>query len=120
MSLAAKLTIKMRLLVRTEIGEDSWGHPLVDEDATIEFAGYFYQYGTEDSDRSGNVTTETGKIIMFPNDRTIEPLSWQAIEFDLLGKVQRWEIIGKPEPKFSMARNGTLHHWECLVSRAAA
>jgi hypothetical protein len=119
MSIMAKPALKMRLLVRTEIGTDTWGKPVLDDDSVV-VNGYFYQYGTMDPDASGTVTVETGKVILLPVNIKVQPHEWQAIEFDLLGKTQRWEIVGKPEPKFSLARRGKIHHWECLISRAAA
>lgn len=115
----ARPALKMRLLVRTEVGTDTWGKPVLDDDS-VAVNGYFYQYGTEDPDRSGTVTTETGKLLLWPTNINVKPHEWHAIQFTLLGEPQTWEIVGKPEPKFSLARKGKIHHWECLVSRAAA
>lgn len=108
----------MKLVTRVNAGVDDRGQPVMD-DEWVDFQGYFWQWGTEDSDRSGEVSLETGKVIMFL-DRTISPEGWYAIEFQSEGTLKKFEIIGKPEPKHSLARGNTLHHWEVLVQRAAA
>lgn len=112
-------TLKMRLLSRQESGMDSWGQPVLEE-VVIPVSGYFYQFGTEDSDRGGTVSAETGKVLMWPDGAPSHPRGWYAVEFDVLDTTHRWEIIGPPEPKFSLALGGQLNHWEFLVSRAAA
>lgn len=113
-------SLKLRLIARAEAGVDDWGQPVLEE-TVLPAAGYFWQFGVDDSDRAGgNVERETGKVLLWPDDAFRFPRSWHAIEFDVLGETQRWEIIGPPEPKHSIALGGQLHHWEMLVSRAAA
>ncbi len=116
--LSALVTLEMRLIRPEQSGMDNWGHAIVEEQ-TIDFNGYYYQFGTEDPDREGQVNVETGKVIgFFP--KSVRPRRTDAIEFDVDGEPLRLQIIGNPEPKFSLARGKRLHHWEMLVSGAAA
>lgn len=115
---APSISLPLRLIQRAVIGEDDWGQPIVEE-TPVECRGYFYTLGGDDPDREGAVTTDTGKVILFPPPG-VRPHEWLAIEADIDGKNRRWEIVGKPEPKFSLARGGQLHHYELLVTWGAA
>lgn len=112
--------VSMALVVRTHVGDDDWGQPVMEE-ALVPFRGYFYQYGSEDTDRTGGVNVDTGKVLMMVDGAMeVRPHEWLAVDVDVNGFIRRYEIIGPPEPKVSLAQGGRIHHWELLVSRAAA
>ena len=109
----------LTLLARTQTGSDTWGNPVVEE-KKVATKGYFYQFGTEDPDRSGAVSSETVKVLMAPLIGNLVPEDWFGVEVDVEGTTRRYEIVGDPEPKYTLARGGKLHHWELLVTKAAA
>lgn len=115
-------SLQMGLVVRTPMGVDTWGQPLMEE-KVVPFKGYYYQWAADDADNTGTVSMETGKVLMMADDVAAHrPHEWHAIEMDsrVEDPPRRLEIIGAPEPKFSMARGGKIHHWELVVSRGQA
>lgn len=82
--------------------------------------GYYWQTTTEDRDSGEGVVMERVKAAFLPpKGEALAPKSFHALRFTLNGETITWEIIGQPEPKFSLARGGKLHHYEVQIERAA-
>lgn len=113
--------LRMTLLVRTSSGQaDSWNQTKM-LTKRVPVMGYFWQRDGADPDQGLDVTSEEVKVAFLPpKDSTLAPKSFHGIEFVLGGQTITWEFRGHPEPKFSVARGGKLHHYEALAERAEA
>jgi hypothetical protein len=112
--------LSMSLLARDDSGQsDSWNKPFMTV-TRVAVMGYFWQTEVGSDPDSGDVTREVAKAAFLPpKSNSWQPKSFHGLEFVLGGETITWEIIGEPEPKFSMARGGTLHHYEVTIRRAA-
>jgi hypothetical protein len=113
--------LAMTLVVRVDTGQgDSWNQNATD-DELVPVKGYFWQSETFDPDEAAEVTGETLKAAFLPPaERHNHPKSFHALRYEYPdGMMVEWEIVGKPEPKYSLAR-GRLHHYEVKLGRAAA
>lgn len=107
--------LDMTLIARDLSGSlDAWGQPMPTI-TNVPIKGYIWQRATSDPDRGGSVIRDELRVGFLPPGG-VTPESFHSILWD----GETYEIIGEPEPKFSMARGARLHHYEVQVEVAAA
>lgn len=108
--------LDMTLIVRDLSGSlDAWGHPLPSI-SNVPIKGYIWQQATADPDTGGTVIRDELRVGFLPPASGASPESFHSILFN----GDTYEIVGEPEPKFSMANAARLHHYEVQVEAAAA